>query len=439
MISFLHSMPFLSPNDTKVKSLSKNPSKEDFLNEILQYGCEWTLTSISKKGLFFRSDELLSYVLSLLKGEQPHPPQTTVDEWSELVVHLRPHWLIPLLYWKIGHLPLEVRPPESIAAQMREVFLVSHARYLTMERQISDILDAFNREKISALVVKGPALAWTLYPTSATRPSADIDLLVRTEQYVKAREVLNRIGYRCLYKRFETFKEFFNSEPFSHRVETTRPYEVDLHWSIFQYHGLKRANGMHAFFDRGITVETPALTFQTLSTVDALIQAAFHLILHHPNSMRLIWISDIALLAQQLNVPKDWEVLQERTLEFKASLAMEKALKLAQLWYGLRIPQEYQDFADSPSVDENEKTELAYVTNKQTTDIRLSGYLATFRKSPNKTRFLVKFLFPRPYYIRATYPSSRNWLLPLSYARRWGHWFAKLIQYGLHAWRLGSR
>ena len=117
-----------------------------------------------------------------------------------------------------------------------------------MERQISEILDAFNSEKISALVVKGPALALTLYPATAARPCSDIDLLVRPNQYVKAREVLNRIGYRCRYERFENFKEFFNSEPFSHRTDPTKPYEVDLHWDVFQYHGLKRGNGIREIF-----------------------------------------------------------------------------------------------------------------------------------------------------------------------------------------------
>ena len=45
-------------------------------------------------------------------------------------------------------------------------------------------------------------------------------------------------------------------------------------------------------------VETPTLKFETLDKVNALIYAAFHLILHHPESLRLIWIGDIAFLSQ---------------------------------------------------------------------------------------------------------------------------------------------
>jgi hypothetical protein len=73
-----------------------------------------------------------------------------------------------------------------------------------MERQLREILDTFGRENISSLVLKGPALAWTVYPDPATRPFADIDLLVRPDQYMKARNILNQLGYRSQLDRFET-------------------------------------------------------------------------------------------------------------------------------------------------------------------------------------------------------------------------------------------
>ena len=393
------------------------------------------LSGILKTWELSPNNRLLSYVISLLRDEKPDLPSTTSDEWSSLIEYMRPHWIIPYLYWKIGHLPREYRPPESVVSQMRKGFLASQACYLAMERQIAKILDAFNSENISALVVKGPALALTLYPTPAARPYSDIDLLVRPEQYVKAREVLNRIGYRCRYKRFENFKEFFNSEPFSYRKDPTKPFEVDLHWDLFQYHGLKRRNGSETFFDRKITVSLPRLTFPTLNTVDALLQAAFHLVLHHPESFRLIWISDIALLSQKLVDPKDLKDLRSRTSEFKLGLAMEKALKLAQFWYGIRPPEGYDDFTHWPKPDKAEKVEIEHLTNNHANDIRLCGYLETLRESPNKIRYLMKFLFPPRDYIRATHPPPRNWLLPLSYVRRWAHWIGKLFQYGLHAWQ----
>ena len=412
--------------------LQKLQQNELILKDIHQFHTDLNLAGEPPNALLLLSDELLSYVLSLLREERPILPQATVDEWSELLTHLQCHWIIPLLYWKIGHLPPELRPPEVICSRMREVFLSSHACYLRMESQLHKVLDAFSKDKISVIVYKGPALAWTVYPASAARPFGDIDLLVKPEQYLKARGVLLQIGYQSQFNRFETFQELFNSESFVHQKDVTKSLEVDLHWDIFQYHGLRRDNDIEAFFQRKIAVETPMLTFQTLSSVDALIQAAFHLILHHKDGRRLIWISDIAFLAQHLVDPDDWVLLQKRVSMFKMHLAMENALKLAQIWNGLSVPKKYRDFTKWLSSDEEEKAEIIYAMNKQGPDIRLKGYLATIRSVPRKFPYLLKFFFPDPHFIRMNYPPSRNWLLPFSYVRRWWHWIVKFLYYLFH-------
>ncbi len=427
------SIPFIIPRKNKPDSLLQNLTNTDpVLTEMRRFDGKLNLIGISSNLSLSGSDQLLSYIVSLLRREQPSPPQATVEAWSEFLNGLRSHAIIPLLYWKIGHLPPKLRPPEPTVLHMQKEFMKTRARHLVMERQLCDVLDAFRREEISALVLRGPALARTVYPDSATRPFNDIDLLVIPEQYVKAREILTEMGYLCPFKRFETLQEFFNAESFSHVTDKTKCFEVDLHWSIFQYHGLKRDNGFGSLFDRKVSVETPTLAYQTLENVDALIHAAFHLLVHHGEGTRLIWIYDIALLAQELTVPKGWEVLQQRALQLKASLAVGDALKLAHSWFGLHIPEGYEDFTSGSRSEDAQRAELSYAKHKQGRDIRLGGYLSSLRTSKNKIRYLIKFLFPHPDYMRLTYPPSRNWLLPLSYVRRWGRWFAKFIQYVVH-------
>jgi hypothetical protein len=412
--------------------LQKLQKNDLILEDIRHFHSESNLAGIPRNGLLLVSDELLSYVLSLLREEQPLLPQAAVDEWSELLSHLQCHWVIPLLYWKIGHLSPELHPPEVICTRMREVFLASHARYLTMERQLREVMDAFNRKRIDILLIKGPALALSVYPDPATRPFADIDLLVRSDQYLKARSILNQLSYRSQLDRFETFQGLYSAEPFAHSADATKYFEVDVHWSLFQYHGLTRNNGVEEVLWNTQKVETPTLRFETLDKVNALIYAAFHLILHHPEGMRLTWIGDIALLSQSLVYPDEWEVLRQRCSALKLSLAMQEALKLAQIWYGLKIPEKYSDLTKWLSPEDAEKIELAYVRREKGPDIRLRGYFDNFLSAPRKIQFLLKFLFPSPEYICMTYPPSKKWLLPLSYIRRWGSWIAKVFQYAFH-------
>jgi len=412
--------------------LQKLQNNDVSLKDIRRFHAVLCLAGEPPNALLSVSDELLCYVLALLRDEHPNLPQATVDEWLELLVQLQCHRIIPLLYWKIGHLPTELHPPEVICARIREIYLASHVRYLNMERQIREVFDAFKRKKISVLIYKGPALACTIYPAYAARPFNDIDLLVKPEQYKIARDILRKMGYLSRVNRFETFQELFNSESFVHQGDTTQLFEIDLHWDIFQYHGLKRINDVGELFHNKTDVKTPTLTFQTLSKVDALIQAAFHLILHHKEGRRLIWISDIAFLARNLVYPEDWSVLQKKVAKFNMHLSMDNALTLTKLWNGLQVPEEYKSFSKLMPSNDDQESEIIYAMNKQGPDIRLGGYLDSIRSAPKKISYLLNFLFPDSDFMRANYPPSRSWLLPWSYVRRWGHWFGKLAQYMFH-------
>jgi hypothetical protein len=413
--------------------MSTTPS---FLNEIRQFHNEYSLAGSLDRSLLNLSDQVLSYLVSILNQEEPFSlPQISNEEWFDLLSYLSHHGIVPLLYFKVAQFPTELRPPEKIAARMRKVFLISHARYVRMLRQIKEILDAFSEKRIDVLVIKGPALALTTYPEPSTRPFADIDLLVKLDQYLKARHVLTQLGYCSQIRRFDMFNELFNAEPFCHPKDGTKPFEIDIHWSLYQYHGIKRDNDVREFFNRAKTVETPGLTFQTLDPVDALIYAAFHLILHHPDALRLTWISDIAFLASNLSETDQWENLQKRASALKLCLATQKALELAQMWNGIEIPELYQDFTKWPKVTTAEKDEFTYVTNKHGPDIRLKGYLASLRTNPEKIKYLLKIAFPDSDLIRMTYPPSKEWLLPWSYVRRWWHWYRKLVRYAFHRWQ----
>ena len=413
--------------------MSNTPS---LLNEIRQFHNELSLAGRPGTSLLNLSDQVLSYVVSTLRQKEPSSlPQISDKEWSDLLVHLSYHGIIPLIYWQITQFPAELRPPEMIIARMREIFLKNNIYYQILVRQLRVIQDAFEKQGIHSLVFKGLALAWTVYPDFATRPSGDIDLLVKPELFLKAREVLIQIGYGYNFKRFEMFREICKAEEFFQQKDAKQPLTIDLHWNLLHYYGIHRDNGFGNIFGRAATVEMPGLKFRTLDRVDALIYSALHLMLNHPESRRLIWICDIAFLAQKMVEDQEWEVFKKRTAALKADLAVENALKLAKMWCNLQLPEKYRDFRGWLRPTSAQKTELAFAENKKGPDIRLKGFLALIGSTPNKIPYLFKLIFPSPKYMQMVYPPSKTWLFPLSYIRRWGHWAGEFLQYLLYKLR----
>ena len=376
------------------------------------------------------SDELLTYVKSVLKDESPLAPTVSVDEWSSLLNFLRANWIIPFVYRKIGSLPQECLPPETITDEMRQDFLISVVRSLRMERQLREIIEAFQEEGVRVLILRGPALAFSLYEDPAMRPSCDLDLLVIPEQVVQARSILENLGYRCLAKRFEIARDFFREECFIDEKNPGNTFPIDLHWIHWELHPFFKGSkevGIEDLFQRAWKVETPTLAFETLHPVDYLIHSAIHLVMIHKNEMRLSWIYDTALLAQHLRVPDDWKALQERSVAWRARLPLEQCLKMAQVWAGLELPDGFDDFSTWPQPTEDERTVWADTMRHHWVTILLKRSLANPSLFIKRVPSLLRLLFPPPDIVRFCYPTSSNWLLPISYVRRWFRWIDDLV------------
>jgi hypothetical protein len=372
-------------------------------------------------------DDLLNYVLSSLQGVPVLPPEVSLKQWSELFVLLTPHWILPLLYWQTAALPPECRPPEEVTEYLRSVFLRTRVRTMLLEHQLSQVLTGFKRENVRILLLKGPALARSVYPNPVLRQGSDIDLLVLPEQMAQARMILENMGYACQEKRFEISKDYYCEEKFFPQKHPGDRCMIELHWDLHRFSGIARDVGIADLFANAVKIKSPPLVFEALNPVDALIHRSLNNAFIHDRDMRLSWIYDAVFLARSLS-PEDWRILQERSVAWRARLAVEHSLRLAQIWGGLQLPPAHADFSrwPRPAKIETEAWDNAVHRHESLPDY-LRLHMSDSSRLPDKIRFFIHLLFPSPDYMRMKYPPPREGLLFLSYLRRWGHWVRKLI------------
>jgi hypothetical protein len=382
------------------------------------------------QSFFDISEDLLAYIGSVLQNQSPMAPAASVNQWLALLDVLKSHWIIPLLYRQIGCLPKVLQPPESAIDEMRKTFLLSRVRSLHMAKQLREIIDAFRDKNLRVLVLRGPGLAWSVYPDPALRPSCDLDLLVLPEHAVRARGILESLGYKCLAKRFEVTRDFFREEEFIHQENPRDNLVVDLHWIHWELSPFFESEGevrIEDLFHRATKVESSGLRFETLHPVDGIIHGAIHTAMIHKRDMRLIWIYDTALLARQLEVPHDWEILQQRSVTWGARLPLEHCLRLAQIWAGLTLPAGFSDFSTWPRPNEDERAIWADTMKHHWVTILLKRSLRNPSMLVKRVPSLFHLLFPHPDVVRFCYPPSRDCLLALSYLRRWHRWLEDLV------------
>ena len=398
------------------------------LEDIKNMHKEFTLCGNPRNSLLTVHDDLLVYILSLLRNELPPITDAPIDQWMRLIDILSHDRIIPFLYSRIGVLPEELQPPKRITNIMRECFLNSRVRSMRMDKQLGRILWAFKQEQVRVLVMKGPAIAWSVYPDPAMRPYDDIDLLVLPKQFVKAREVMEKLGYRCETKIFEKFKDVQFEEHFHCQDKSVGKLMVEIHWDLHRFYGAKQSIDLDSLFYNAVTVKTPSFSFETFNPVDALMHIVAHTGFSHTKDIRLSWICDIARISSSLKVPEDWILLQARSVEWGIRLLLERFIKMAQVWNGTKIPDKFVDFSCWPKPSQIELAFWPHITKRHESVIsmlklRIPGNLGFFKRM----HLLFRLILPKPGHVCVDFPYRYKWQIPWSYIQYWLKWLAKIF------------
>jgi len=308
-------------------------------------------------------DDLIKYMISLLHNEVPTCPNISIDEWNRFLMLLEPQSIIPYLYTKIRSLSPVSSPPKNILDDMRKKYLRNVKSSIYGELQTQEILVAFKKEGIQSIVLKGLAFAHTLYPDSGGRSYTDIDLLVKPEDFIRSRKIMDTLGYACNKNCFDISKNWFIEDMFIHR-NNPKYLLVEIHWNLLPFYRLGNID-IGRIFNESSEINLTDLKFRTLNPVDSLIFSAVHQGLNHSREIKLSWIMDIALLCNQLHTKEEWGTLNKRSVDQGACLALRDTLTMAQLWTGLEIPFGFNDFSVWSEPTKNELIGYSYATEKR--------------------------------------------------------------------------
>ena len=220
------------------------------------------------------------------------------------------------------------------SAQSTEAYYATAARNILIYSDLARALRALSDASVPVIVLKGAALAETIYPSIAHRPMGDIDLLVRPQHLERARRTLEETGYRFVpepEERFQPFDTRFTGEMAFRRQE--RPgVLIELHWEIVIPEWYRRTTALkvEALWERARPLKLDGAAAWQLSLEDTLIHLCVHLAahaFHHPPAYNDI---DHLLRAE---APFPWERFLERAAGFRvrtpAYFALAAARKLA--------------------------------------------------------------------------------------------------------------
>ncbi|MBN1954923.1 MAG: nucleotidyltransferase family protein [Anaerolineae bacterium] len=264
-------------------------------------------------------------------------------DWQALLTSSNYSSLFPLLYYRLRGLDAGAIP-QWVLDELK-ISYYTHLLYNErLQEELLNVIVALRRASIDVIVLKGGALAPTIYPNLALRPMCDLDLLVRSHQMEEAESVFETLGFHLSASVPEHMLAF--QRAFGGGVVWTRTGERGAHLDVQQHPiGVDWYRSATCFDVEALWLDARPLPLDEtgalqLSVEDTLIHLCLHLAVQHGYDWSLTGFVDIDYVLASAGESFSWQRLVERAQRFQVQTAVYYGLETARRLLQADIPQE---------------------------------------------------------------------------------------------------
>lgn len=258
--------------------------------------------------------------------------ETAVRQWqNRMDVQALAGWLIKAEVAGLALARYGPLWPELRQALQADQF-VAVAEWGLHAQTLEQLAVALREAGVTAVLLKGAALALTVYPQPVQRTMSDIDLWVQEEEMAAAVTAVSGIGFTTHSKadRPLALQQLAQGEIQLYRTAWAHGL-VELHWSPFLGWWLQRVAQIDkaGAWERKQPLFLPEISnnYFQLAAEDMVIHLAVHMAVNHQLSMKALQgLLDVALTAQVRGV--DWDVVAQRAKEWRVATAVYTVLHL---------------------------------------------------------------------------------------------------------------
>jgi hypothetical protein len=258
-----------------------------------------------------------------------------VTDWDHLLRLASQHGVSPL----VSHTLSQKQPPDlpaAVASELRAALRDHAARTLQLTGVLIRLLDLFEANAIHAVPFKGPVLATMLYGHVGLRASVDLDILIRRQDILRAKDLMVQHGFQTdLPTAAAQQAAYLGARHELHFTPADGACLIELHQAFLapfysfaiDYDALWTRVQRQAFCGRDIL---------TLSHSDLILALCAHATKH--SWERLGWICDVARLLHVSREKLDWEEITTQASSIGATRMLMLGLSLASDLLGAPVP-----------------------------------------------------------------------------------------------------
>ena len=256
-------------------------------------------------------------------------------DWPRFLGLAQVERAVPVIYPRLRALASEAVPP-AVMEQMRRLALVSDFAMLHLDTRLRESLAALHNAGVRVLLLKGAALAHTVYAGVRQRPMSDIDLLVDSSCAHVARRVMLETGWREIVGGIPdaVYEHHHHLPPL--RDGRSPDLQLEVHTALFP------ERQPFAFDVKDLWAQAKPLgsAFPDVfvpSPVHSLLHACLHFLWSHQGRFG-VWrtVRDIDVLSRDSAV--DWTAYSEAALAARGGTSCYWTLSIADLAAGVTAP-----------------------------------------------------------------------------------------------------
>lgn len=368
------------------------------------------------------ADLVYGTICRILAGKQDAVEwaRFSAQDWTLLLqmAHVELEGIGPMLYWQYrnGSWPAEM--PTHVCRKLEQSYYNTLASNMLLYDQLKVILAAFERAGITAIVLKGAALALTVYEDIGLRPMGDLDLLIQKSDQDRAARILSGLGFEPGWDR-PVSRTWLPERHQSFQKRGKVHMIVELHESLIGDRNDIRTPALDWPFRHTLALNLKP-KYEDMATLvpeaHALFLSAHAYQQHGLQNVRLIWLLDL------------WYLLRHPAYSYEKSLGLvEKlpwgtgyrlALENLQGAFDLAVPEEVLTRLEALRDEQMDRLVMA-LSGAELDRVSVHRSEIGFLNLRGRLRYSLSILFPPMEYLDQRYQFLPRSLWLLYYPVRW--------------------
>ncbi len=266
-------------------------------------------------------------------------------DWNVFLKKARDEGISPLVFSRLPGLAEHYDIPEYVAEELKKDYYLNATKNALIFEELKKVLGLFNQSKLQIIVMKGAALAETIYGNPALRPMSDVDLLVKNEDLRQTDELLKKLGYSPADRSVDDVdftSTYLTTLDYRNPLKNSPSFHIHWHFVNSTIPNESYINHIKMADIWQDAVKT------NIADIETWVMAPHHLLIHlsehalrvtHSLS-KLSYFCDIDRAINYYGKGLDWNLLIQDTLKFNLNKMVYTTLYFSRYFIKAKVPED---------------------------------------------------------------------------------------------------